>query len=247
MIRFLLLLLMAFASATAVATDADRTVSAVQFPKGKSSIVITGSIEGRRYIDYRLRAGAGQTLNVSLTGSNGANYFNLLPPGSNDAAMAIGELNGNRFSGLLPDDGLYTIRVFLMRSAARRNETSNFKLSVAITGKPLKPVSAKVDAVIPGTPFHARTTAPCDPAYSTARECEVWVIRRGYDGTATVELRWTNDSNQPAKLRILFIKGEPVAADVPPPMTFTRNERGWQVIFNGDVRFEVPEPLVFGG
>jgi hypothetical protein len=38
-----------------------------------------------------------------------------------------------------------------------------------------------------------------------------------------------------------------VSADVPQPMTFTRSERGWVVIFNEDERFEIPEPLVFGG
>ena len=47
--------------------------------------------------------------------------------------------------------------------------------------------------------------------------------------------------------RILFVKGEPKAADVPQAMTFTRNERGWMVTFNGDEHFEIPEPLVFGG
>jgi len=30
-------------------------------------------------------------------------------------------------------------------------------------------------------------------------------------------------------------------------MTFTRNERGWQVTFDGHEYFEIPEPLVFGG
>jgi hypothetical protein len=69
------------------------------------------------------------------------------------------------------------------------------------------------------------------------------VIRRGFDGTATVELRWDGAG----KRRILFIKGEPKAADVFQAMTSTRNERGWKVTFGGDEYFEIPEPLVFGG
>ena len=157
--------------------------------------------------------------------------------------MVRGELLDNQFDGLLPDDGVYTIRVFLYRAAARRNEASDFTLTVGVTGTPLKPVPAKTDAVLPGTRYHASTTVSCEPAYTTTRECEALVIRRGFDGTATVELRWDGTW----KRRILFVKGEPKAADVPEAMTFTRNERGWQVTFNGDEHFEIPEPLVFGG
>lgn len=47
-------------------------------------------------------------------------------------------------------------------------------------------------------------------------------MRRGFDGTATVALRWDGTSAR----RILFVKGEPKAADVPQAMSFTRNERG---------------------
>ena len=225
------------------ARDKDRQVKPVQFAQGKSATTIRDRIVGHRYIDYTLRAAAGQRMAISLQGSNAANYYNLLPPDSSGAAMAIGEVSGNRFEGLLPDDGVYTIRVFLVRAAARRNEVSNFTLSVGVTGSPLKAVSPKVDAVLPGTPYHARTTAACEPAYSKTRECEAYVVRRGFDGTATVELRW--DGN--LKRRILFVKGEPRAADTPQAMTFTRNERGWRVTFNGDEHFEIPEALVYGG
>lgn len=229
--------------AAGTARDKDRVVKPVRFAKGRSETLIRDRIVGRQYVDYQLRAGAGQRMTVSLKGSNGANYFNLLPPGSPDAAMAIGEFNGNRFDGLLPDDGLYTLRVFLLRAAGRRNEASDYTLSVGVSGEPLKPVSAKVDAVLPGTPYHARTSTPCEPMYSKARECEALVVRRGFDGTATVELRWEGDR----KRRILFVKGEPKAADVPQAMTFTRHARGWRVSFDGEEHFEIPEPLVFGG
>jgi heat shock protein HslJ len=229
--------------ASAEPPDSDRVVKPVHLAKGASSAVIRGRIVGRQYIDYQFRAGAGQRMAVSLQRSNLASYFNLLPPDSAGVAMARGELLDNRYDGLLPDDGVYTIRVFLYRAAARRNESSDFTLSVAVTGTPLEPVSSKVDAVLPGTRHHARTTVPCEPAYTKTRECEALVVRRGFDGTATVELRW--DAN--SKRRILFVKGEPKATDAPQAMTFTRNERGWRVSFDGDEHFEIPEPLVFGG
>lgn len=231
------------AAATAASADRDRVVKPVRFAKGKTSTVIRDRIVGPQYIDYQLRAGAGQRMTVSLKGSNLASYFNLLPPDSGDVAMVRGELLDNRFDGLLPDDGTYTIRVFIYRAAARRNEASDFTLSVGVTGMPLKPVAGNIDAMFPGTHYHARTTVPCEPAYTETRECEALVVRRGFDGTATVELRW--DGNW--KRRILFVKGEPKAADVPQAMTFTRNERGWKVTFNGDEHFEIPEALVYGG
>ena len=233
----------AAAAAGAAAADEERVVKPVQFAKGKRSAVIRDRVVGRHYIDYQLRAGAGQRLTISLKGSNRANYFNLLPPGSADGAMAAGELIDNRFDGLLPDDGVYTIRVFMYRAAARRNEASDFTLSVGVTGTPLKPVSATTDAVLPGTRYHASATTQCEPLYSKARECEVYVVRRSFDGTATVELRWDSEG----KRRILFVKGEPKAADTPQAMTFTRNERGWRVSFGSEEHFEIPEPLVFGG
>ena len=43
-------------------------------------------------------------------------------------------------------------------------------------------------------------------------------------------------------LLALGVEPERIAA-----MTFTRNERGWRVTFNGDEHFEIPEPLVYGG
>jgi hypothetical protein len=133
-------LLLAIAPAWAASQSDERSVKPVTFAKGKSSATITGHIEGRRYIDHTLRAAAGQTLTVALKAGSRSAYFNLLPPGSPDAAMAIGELIDNRFSGLLPDDGVYTIRVFLNRAAARRNAASDYTLKVGAGGTALKPV-----------------------------------------------------------------------------------------------------------
>ena len=225
------------------AADAERIIRDVSFAKGASSTVLEGRITGYQTVDYRLRAGAGQRIEASLGSSNSANYFNLLSPGSSEAAMFIGSTSGKRFTGLLSDDGTYVLRVYLMRSEARRKTTSEYRLTVSITGMPLAPVSPKADALVPETRYHARTTVNCTPRYTETRQCEAGVIRRGFDGTATVELRWAPNWVR----RILFIKGKPEAADVPQPMTFTRHERGWTVVFDGDEKFEIPEPLVFGG
>ena len=226
------------------ASNSEPTVKPVQFPKGRTSTVIRDRIVGSQTIDYQLQAEAGKLLKVNLKDSKRASYFNLLPPDSSDAAMFNGSLGDNRFTGLLPDDGIYTLRVYLMRAAARRNESSDFTLSVSVTGGSLKPLSTKRDALLPGTRFHASTPmVTCTPAYSNSRQCEAFVVRRGNDGTATVELRWDGEH----KRRILFVKGEPKASDSSQRLSTTRDERGWKVRLGEDELFEIPEALVFGG
>jgi hypothetical protein len=133
MVRLLMACVFVAAGSWAFAADSSES-RPIQFAKGASSATVKGSLKGYRFIDYKLRAKAGQTMSVKLKTSNGANYFNVLPPGSNDVAIFIGSTSGNEWTGPLPADGEYTIRVYLMRSAARRNETAKYTLTVGITG-----------------------------------------------------------------------------------------------------------------
>ena len=105
----------------------------IQFKRGASDTTITGRIKGYQSVDYQLRARAGQSLVVNFKPSNLSAYFNILPPGT-DAAIFVGSTSGNRFEAELPADGVYTIRVYLMRNAARRNETARYTLEVSIAG-----------------------------------------------------------------------------------------------------------------
>ena len=107
----------------------------VQFSKGASQSVIKARLKGDETVDYVLRAKAGQTMTVNFKTSNRMAYFNLLPPDSDQALFVGAEVaDGSRFTAELPKDGEYTIRVYLIRAAARRNETANYTLSVAIAG-----------------------------------------------------------------------------------------------------------------
>ncbi len=179
-----------------------------------------------------------------MKASNRVAYFNLLPPGSTGEAMFVEGGADRKFEGRLPADGIYTVRVYLIRAAARRNEGTIFTLTTAITGQALAPVSAKVDALIPGTPYHAQATIKCDPAYTQTRSCEAFVVSRDFEGTATVEIRW----DQGRKRHILFVKGKPTVADVPMPMRFTKDDKGNVTVdFDGQDRFEIPEALIVGG
>ncbi|MGD9656691.1 MAG: SH3 domain-containing protein [Methylocystis sp.] len=96
---------------------------------------IKGRIRGYQYVDYVFPAGAGESLTVSLTTSNDANYFNLLAPGETQTAFFIGSTSGDNYEGAAPTSGDYTARVYLMRSAARRGETARYMLTIALGDK----------------------------------------------------------------------------------------------------------------
>jgi hypothetical protein len=105
----------------------------ITFAKGSDGTVIKHRIKGDESVDYRLSAKAGQRLLIVLETSNASNYFNVVAPNANEAKH-IGSSAGNRFEGKLPVDGEYTIQIYLMRNAARRNETALYSLSVNVFG-----------------------------------------------------------------------------------------------------------------
>jgi hypothetical protein len=225
------------------ADNPDIRTETVQFAKGATSAQLQGSITGNAGVDYRISARAGQTLSVALKPSNASNYFNINPPDS-DVAMFIGSTSGSAARVLLPADGTYVVRVYLMRNAARRNEASDYTLKIGITGKALAPLAAAKDSLIPGTRFHASGQAACTPPFDPKpQQCEAFVIRRGFGGTATVEIRLPDSTLR----RILFVGGAPVASDATESMTHSRDGDTTVVKFGADERYAIPDALVRGG
>lgn len=110
----------------------------ILFGPGVSSSVIRGTLSGRESTNYQLRARAGQLIRVTLFTDNADNYFNIYAPGKDpgDEAMYIGAVSGNSFSGEVPADGIYTLQLFLMRSASDRKESASYTLKVEIGNKP---------------------------------------------------------------------------------------------------------------
>lgn len=117
-------------AAAAPAVHADSTTT-VRFRAGGDSASYSGRIRGDDTARYVIDAGRGQRMKVSLKADNGQAYFNVLPPGSREAIFN-GSAAGNRYSGTLPASGRYVVEVYLMRAAARRNESASFTLDIAI-------------------------------------------------------------------------------------------------------------------
>lgn len=217
----------------------------VTFAKGASSATIKGTLKGGGDVDYLVRAAAGQTLEVKFQGSNSQNAFNVLPPGSANVAMYVSDMAGKpSWSGVLPADGDYAIRVYLMRPAARRNESSNYTLTVAVTGKPLPPLSKARDAKVAETAYHATAKVPCALPYQPdVKSCDAGVVRRGNDGTATFEAI----GPMGVQRRILLVQGKPVAADTMDPVTATRQGDSTVVKVGDNERYDIPDAFLNGG
>ena len=210
-----------------------------------ASAKVEGSLEGDATVDYMVRAAAGQTLEIELDATHRMNDFNVLPPGSKDVAMYSSAMRGVRkYAGVLPADGDYAIRVYIGRAAARRHEGSDFRLTIALRGKPLPALPTTDDAMVAGTPFHATARIHCVPPFaSAAAQCDAGVVRRGHDGTATVEVRGSGDLRR----RILFVRGRPTASDAMDAMTFSRSGDVGVVTFESGERYEIPDVFLSGG
>jgi hypothetical protein len=129
---------------SAAFTDAearDIRTERVRFKGGQTGASIKGRIVGYESVSYVLGAEACQTMTVALKPSNLATYFNVYEPGKkpSDQALANSGMTGpmvpdlNKFSGKLPSSGEYTVSVYMMRSAARRKETSRYTLDISIS------------------------------------------------------------------------------------------------------------------
>ena len=101
----------------------------VRFQSGHSSAKLKGKIVGFDTKDYVVGAKSGQVMAVRLSSSNPSTYFVIYS--INGRATDMNETT--EWSETLSESGDYLIRVFMMRSAARRKGTAaNFALSISI-------------------------------------------------------------------------------------------------------------------
>ncbi len=117
-------------------------------------VILTDVIFGDETIDVTMAAKTGNTLSVTLTSKQPQAYFNVLPPGSEEAIF-IGSVSGSTYTGQLPEDGTYVVRVYQMRAAARRNETADVKLAISLRTK--APEAAAASAAPEAKPVSTAT------------------------------------------------------------------------------------------
>jgi len=238
------------AGAPAWADSAIRSQS-IQFKRGASSATLKGSIKGDQVVDYKLRAGAGQKMAVQFEPSSPSAYFNVLPPGSEEAIFN-GSVGGNDFSGELPATGEYRIRVYLVRSAARRGESASYGLTVSVTGAaskvaaPAAPAANATQRAGVGK-FNATGKVPCAQQKGQPMTACDYGVARDPGGSATVVI--TRPDGR--KRAIFFEKGKPFGADLSQAdgngAFSAKKESDLHHIRVGDERYEIPDAAVFGG
>lgn len=103
----------------------------VHFAPGKSEGTYSNTFAGYGYVDYEFRASKGQTLTTKIVKSDGDDA--ILGVMRNDLMVAPGSTQIPDWSGELPEDGTYTIRVGQMRAQARRSDKpKHFTLLIRI-------------------------------------------------------------------------------------------------------------------
>ena len=249
----LLAALVLLADQVAIAGSDIRT-ERVQFKSGASSAVVEGSITGYEIIDYVLRASKGQYMNVSMATDNTGNYFNILAPGEDEVAMFNGSISDNQYEGVLPGSGDYKIRVYQMRSAARRNEIANYRLEMIVTGGTAPSDDAHQDAAASEaatragkSDYDATGQIPCAQyAGQPMGQCDFGVARAG-DGTATVFVSLPDGR----KRGIFFTNGKAIGADTSEADGYhefqDEHESDLHRIRVGPERYEIPDAVIYGG
>lgn len=215
----------------------------VHFQKGKDTTVLKGCIKGYETVDYQLSARAGQTLEVTLRTSNRSNYFNVLQPGE-ESALFVGSTSGDQFSGILPKNGDYSLRVYLMRNAARRNEVADYSITVRVTGAPAeKPVNANFGPAH----YDASGNIRCSASEPTLdKECAFRVIRNLQKQSAEIWIAKL-EPKKTARFRVLNYAGKKFTTTDDAALSWQRKVDNWQLTVDGREFYFIPDALIHGG
>ena len=101
----------------------------VRFPTGATEASYTDSFSGYGYIDYVFDARANQNLTAEITKADRNKAIMSVMRNGNPVEMDASQVQG--WTGMLPENGRYTIRVGQMRNDAR-NGDKPVKFSILI-------------------------------------------------------------------------------------------------------------------
>ena len=217
----------------------------VQFKPGEIGATIKGHLKGDQTVDYLLRARAGQTLVVILEASNASTYFNIMAPGE-DSALFIGSTSGDRFVGKGPKDGDYTVRVYLMRNAARRGATVNYTINFAVADD-----SRGSAVVVPGdagpTTYDASGKVKCSAGKPTLDQwCGFRVLRDRATKSAEIWIEIIANKDE-ARYRVLYFRDGTFTTHDKAKLSWQRQDDNWWVGADGREFYLIPDALIYGG
>lgn len=211
----------------------------VQFPKGKTGVTLKGTISGHQVADYRVRASAGQVMDVMLKWNRTTAYFNVLPPGE-ATALFNGSIYGERFSGALPRDGDYTIRVYLMGDAKSSGHTATYSLDIDLSDRPISAASGSA----PPAKYDASGKIRCSEGRdSLDHECDFRVVRNLSAGSAQI---WIGHAPG-GRTRVLHYADRRFTTDDGAAVAARRQSDNWRLSIGNREFYLIPDALVQGG
>ena len=227
------------AAASPACAEAEVRHEQVQFQAGTSGATVKGTVKGRQIVDYRLRATAGQNLDVAIKAGKGSPYFNVLTAGG-DSPLFVGSISGDHFFGQLPKDGEYTIRVYLLGNAASSNQSATFTLDIDITSKP---VSAARGSTPPAR-YDASGKIKCSEDKDTLdRQCDFRVVRNLAARSAQIWIAYGPDG----RTRVLHIASKKFTTDDGAGLSAQRADDNWHISVGGREFYLIPDALLHGG
>ncbi|WOX06038.1 hypothetical protein [Microbulbifer pacificus] len=229
---------------SAVCAEEART-EILQFAKSATGTSVTGSISGYETMNYKVTAKAGQQMEVALATSHTATYFNVFAPGTGpgDAAIFIGSTSGDRFATELPASGTYTIQVYMIRSAARRNESADFKLRVDIDGNHSSHPRSRGGDRGQTWAYDARGILPCSAGEpSFRRDCPFQVKRK----SGGAEIRTTKPLPEQGQ-RVLYFDNDRFSTDDNSPLNWQRQGDNWWLAAGQQEYYLIPDAVIWGG
>lgn len=129
----LILMLVMLLTVGSVASHGQAKRIDVKFAAGTSSRTYSNTVTGYGSADFYVKASGGQLMSAKLTSTNKSLYFLVLKDLTTMEAVADDARDATEWSGQLPQDGTYIVRVFLVRAEARRNKKPvKFSLNIAV-------------------------------------------------------------------------------------------------------------------
>jgi hypothetical protein len=98
---------------------------------------LNGKIKGYESVEYSIAVPSDGELKVTLKSANTSNYFNVTADGA-DEALFVGSRDGSRYQAKV-NAGRYKVIVYLMRNAARRNQTASYVLEAGVSAPGIAP------------------------------------------------------------------------------------------------------------
>jgi hypothetical protein len=126
-----LIAIMAIACALPAFAQSVLRIEQVEFAQDTTR-TFADSIGGFEAVSYRINLKDGQVLDISLSTNNLSNCFDVFAPGT-EKPFFVGDDSGTSHHFLAKRGGEYVVKVYLLRLAARDNQSAHFTLELKIS------------------------------------------------------------------------------------------------------------------